>query len=108
MDPLREDPLHEKETYTHGPTRDKDTHAHGPTREKCITKTRDKDTHTHAPARDDPRHEEHSCGSWGFHYVEYQNGSHVKEVYTEVLSMLPGEVCIEEPEQTYVEEPPHT
>ena len=26
--------------------------------------------------------------------------------FTEILSMLPGEVRMEEPEQTYVEEPP--
>ena len=32
----------------------------------------------------------------------------MKEVYTEVLSMLPGEVRMEEPEQTYVEKPPRT
>ena len=32
----------------------------------------------------------------------------MKEVCIKVLSMLPGEVRMEEPEQTYVEEPPRT
>ena len=32
----------------------------------------------------------------------------MKRFYTETLSMLPGEVRMEEPEQNYVEEPPRT
>ena len=40
----------------------------------------------------------------GFHYDEYLNGSHVKEV----LSMLPGEVRMEEPGMTCVEKPLRT
>ena len=58
--------------------------------------------------REEPTREEHSCENCGVHYGEYQDESHAKEAYTEILSMLPREVRMEEPDMTCVEKPLRT
>jgi hypothetical protein len=60
------------------------------------------------PLCTEPTREEHFCETCGVHYGEYQDESHAKEDYTEILSMLPREVRMEEPEQLCMEDPPRT